>query len=346
MNIFIRADGGSSIGMGHIMRMIVLASEFRKENKIFFLCKSSKDGKYKAGIDMLEKNKFKVLKINEENIIEEILYFKNKYDADILITDSYDVSEEYFHILKSKFKITGYVDDINKCFMNVDFIINQNINALDLDYSKTTNEHTKLFLGTKYCMIREEFKKACQEKIIKESVEDILLSLGGMDDDNNTVKILNDLIDLNQNIHVVLGSAFKREVIDSIYKYSYKYKNIYLYENADMSKLMKKCDIAVSACGSTIYELCAMKVPAIGIVIAENQRYISEVMKENKIILDNIDINNWNSDNFKKAINNLIEDNQLRNEIISNCKKIVNINGSEKLAKDIIDLIRNGDNFD
>lgn len=77
--------------------------------------------------------------------------------------------------------------------MNVDFIINQNINAKKLDYSKTTKEGTSLFFGPQFCMLREEFKISCKEKESKQSVENILLTLGGMDDSNNTMKNLRNL---------------------------------------------------------------------------------------------------------------------------------------------------------
>lgn len=33
MKIFIRADGGSLIGLGHVMRMLVLATELKKKMK-------------------------------------------------------------------------------------------------------------------------------------------------------------------------------------------------------------------------------------------------------------------------------------------------------------------------
>ena len=49
MKIFIRADGGNLIGLGHIMRMIVLGKELRKSNEVIFLCRNSLDEKYSAG---------------------------------------------------------------------------------------------------------------------------------------------------------------------------------------------------------------------------------------------------------------------------------------------------------
>lgn len=340
MKIFIRADGGKSIGMGHVMRMLALASEFRKENEVFFICKNNESGKYKAGIDTIEKNKFKVLKINDNvNIIDEIVSMQNKYKADILITDSYDVNEEYFHILKSKFKLNGYVDDVNKCYMNVDFIINQNINAEKMDYSKTTAKGTKLFLGSKYCMLREEFKNACSQKKIKKSVEDILLTVGGMDNAGNTIKILNNLKTLKQRIHVVLGKAFDNSVIDRVYKIAKEYKNIYTYENASMSELMKKCDIAVAACGSTIYELCAMKVPAIGIILADNQIEVGKMMADNGLLSDIFCSDRFEEEKFMKSVKNLIVNKNLRNEIQKKQEFVVDINGVFNLVNEIKLLI-------
>lgn len=336
MKIFIRADGGKSIGMGHVMRMLALASEFREENEVFFLCKNNEFGKYKVGIDTIEKNKFKVLKINDKrNIIDEIKFMQNKFKVDVLITDSYDVNEEYFHSLKSEFKITGYVDDVNKCYMNVDFIINQNINGEKMDYSKTTEKGTQLFLGPKYCMLREEFRNACGEKIIKESVEDILLTVGGMDNVGNTIKILNNLKTLKQRIHVVLGKAFDDSVIDNVYKIAKEYKNIYPYENANMSELMKKCDVAVAACGSTLYELCAMKVPTIGIILADNQIEVGRMMNDKGLLSDIFYMDGFKKEEFITSINNLIINKNLRNEIQKKQEFIVDINGVTNLVNEI-----------
>lgn len=88
----------------------------------------------------------------------------------MLIIDSYDVNEKYFIMLKKYFRITGYVDDVNKCKMDVDFIINQNINSYYLDYKNTVEENTKLLLGTKYCMPRAEFREAYKHKVLRDDV--------------------------------------------------------------------------------------------------------------------------------------------------------------------------------
>ncbi len=340
MKIFIRADGGKGIGMGHIMRMLVLGEELHKNSEVIFICRYDLGNKFEAGIEKIRECGFNVIRINEENYIDEIIDIQKKYNVDMLITDSYDVNEEYFRKLKKYFKITGYIDDVNKCKMDVDFIINQNINAYDLDYHSTVKSNTRLFLGTKYCMIRKEFREAYKHKVLKDNVNNILLTLGGMDNDENTLKILDKIKTCSKNIHIVIGNAFGKGLIDKIYDLGKDNGNIYIYENADMSQLMLECDIAISACGSTLYELSAMKVPAIGIILAENQRCVAEKMKDMGMILDCFCIDNIDNIDLIGMLSKLIEDNQLREKLIKEQEQLVNIYGVENLASKINDVLQ------
>lgn len=334
MKIFIRADGGYGIGMGHVMRTLVLAVQLRKKNEVIFLCKKDEKCTYNCGIEKIKELDFDVIELGPYNIVKNIIKIQNEVKADMLITDSYDVNSEYFNELKEVFPINGYIDDVNKCYMNVDFLINQNINAKYMDYSKTTPKYADLLLGPKYSMLRDEFKVLEDNNIKKRQyVEDILLTLGGSDCNNNTLKVLQNMKQVTQRIHVVLGSAFDSHVKENIYNYAKGYSNIYLYENANMSELMKKCDIAISACGSTIYELCALRVPSIGIVLAENQKEVAELMKKEKIILDCFRIEKIEDENFKNSIDLMINDINIRDEIKKNGKDIVNVYGSEILSE-------------
>ena len=264
MKIAIRADGGSKIGMGHIMRTLVLAKELAKTNDVFYICRVDVpiSDIYKPGIDKIKKEGFSVITINKNNVLEEV----NKIEADMLITDSYDVDENYFNETKKMFEYTAYIDDMNLHYFNVDFLINQNINAEDLNYR--ANDNTKLLLGSKYTMLREEFRNA-PKKVIKENVENILITVGGADPNNVTEKILSYIKDLNYKLYVVVGPSFN--TINELRKYEEENKNIKLHINANMYQLMQNCDLAISACGSTLYELCSLGVPTIGVIIADNQ---------------------------------------------------------------------------
>ena len=331
--IFIRADGGLGIGLGHIMRMLVLAKQLVKDNDLFFLCKDGAE--YRSGIDKITSEDFKVIKIEKDNCTECIISLQEKFKADVLITDSYDVNDEYFDVTRKYFNVTGYVDDLNMHRMNVDFVINQNINAEKLKYAACKN--TALFLGTRFCMIREEFKKAYKLKQLKNKIEDMMVTVGGMDNLGLSVDVVRLLADYDFRIDVVIGAAFSSNVNERLKQISMNQNNIILYENAMMSKLMLKCDAAVSACGSTLYELCAMNVPSIGIIVADNQEQTAFNMKKAGAVFGIVHKNEL--DKIKQLIDILIKDTKLKREIIDKQKNIVNIYGSELLADNINKII-------
>ncbi len=337
MKIAIRADGGSKIGMGHVMRTLVLAKELAKINEVFYICrmdnknfysvnynKSIKDNisdRYRKGIEKIIGEGIKVCFIRENYLIEDM----EKISSDILITDSYDVDENYFNATKHMFKKTMYIDDINSYYFNVDFLLNQNVDAKDFLYK--CNSNTKLMLGLEYVMLREEFR-SLPTKEVKIRVRDIMLTVGGADPYHVTDKILTWVKTLEYNFHVVIGPSFNN--IETLK--CFESDSIKLYYNADMCSIMKKCDMAISACGSTLYELCACGVPTIGIIIADNQMGIGRKLKEMKII-ENL---GWHykisKDYFINSLKSLAEDYQRRNKISKEAAALVDGRGAERIS--------------
>ncbi|GAE03141.1 glycosyl transferase-like protein [Clostridium botulinum B str. Osaka05] len=338
MKIGIRADGGSKIGMGHIMRTLVLAKELAKTNDVFYICKVDNllSNKYKSGIDKVKAEGFDIVTINENNIINDLRHIV----ADCLITDSYDVNEGYFNLTKDMFKITGYIDDMNLYYFNVDFIINQNIGAEE--YSYKANKDTKLFLGTNYTMLREEFRKNINKNIKKE-VQNVMITVGGADPNGITNIICDYVKDLELKFHIVIGPSFKEKNIKKLTYLENLKDNINLYFNANMIEIMNKCDIAISACGSTLYELSACRVPALGLIIADNQEKIAHKMHEDGLIYNL----GWYKDLTKDIIlDNIKKISKLDNrQIIINNQKIINKNGVEKLAIEIEKIGMGNENF-
>lgn len=279
MRIGIRADGGRTIGMGHIMRTLALAKELCKSSVVFYICKTEKGmlGKYESGIQRITEEGFDTILVDENNIIEGL----KDIHADVLITDSYDVDEEYFNRTKAMFRKTGYIDDNNLLpYYNVDFLINQNLGAEELKYN--VNEDTELLLGTRYVMLREEFRELPINRTVKPTIKDILITIGGADPNNITENILDMIKDLDFNFHVVVGPSFTN--LHTLNKIEKENDNINLYFNANMAKLMCNSDLAISSCGSTLYELAACRVPTIGIIAAENQEKLSDNMQRKGII--------------------------------------------------------------
>lgn len=276
MDIGIRADGGSTIGMGHVMRMLALAKELSKNNNVSFICRVDEplSHKYLAGINLIKENGFLVKEIDENKLKEDI----TSIAADCLITDSYDVDEEYFNIVKENFKLSGCLDDENICeYFNVDFLINQNLYAKELGYK--VNKDTKMLLGSDYVILRDEFKDNIKKKEISEEIKHVMLTVGGSDNNNITENIIKQFSEEKYILHVVIGNGFNN--IEDLRKY--ENKHIKLYFNANMKELMDKADVCIASCGTTIYELASCGTPIVGIVVAENQEMLADYIGKNNI---------------------------------------------------------------
>lgn len=334
MNFAIRCDGGSLIGMGHVMRCLVLAKELSKSSKVLFICKEGDGYSFQPGIDKIKDEGFKVVIVNEKKLLEGMKIIKKNNHINCLITDSYDVDEDYFNKISDIFEYTVYIDDINICKLNVDCIINQNINAKDLNYNINPNRGTKLLLGTEYCMLREEFRNKYHKKINKK-VKNMFITVGGTDKDHISLKLLNVVKEFNIPIHLAIGNAFEEKLVEELECIREKYEHINLYKNANMSELMKKCDIAISTTGSTIYELAAMNLPTIGIVVAENQREVCREMDRRGIIIGTEDLIYTDHKKFKEIVLSLINDEDLRINMMKNQRNIISTNGVENIVKNI-----------
>ncbi|AAK80144.1 UDP-2,4-diacetamido-2,4,6-trideoxy-beta-L-altropyranose hydrolase [Clostridium acetobutylicum] len=339
MRILIRADGGRDIGMGHIMRTLTLARELNKYFEVIYVCKTenedrktSVNGKYAKGIHKILSSGFKVKIVRENNMVEDLYEIK----GDILITDSYDVNEEYFKKTSEMFHKTIYIDDM--ClydFKDVDMIINQNINADNLKYDAAGNK--SLLLGCRYVMLRDEFKDL-GAKIIRRKVRDVMITTGGADPFLLTLKLLYYLKQENYNFHVVVGSSFDDIYVEKLKTYE-ELKNINFYYNANMKELMKKCDACISAAGSTLYELCSVGVPSLSITVAENQSKAAEKFDALKIIKNLGWHNELTREKVLEEINSLSNDYNRRKNVSMTSQSIIDGMGTQRIVEKILDMV-------
>lgn len=339
MRILIRADGGADIGMGHIMRTLTLARELKKYFDVAYVCRTDEEDKtikpgsrYSDGVHKVQVAGFKMFFVRENKVLEDLKDVK----GDILITDSYDVDESYFEATKKMFSRTIYIDDM--CIYNfkgVDMIINQNINAEDLDY-KLSSE-TSYLLGCNYTMLREEFRDA-HFKYIKRRAKDVMITFGGADPFLLTLKTLYYLKEEKYNFHVVVGPAFGNDYINKLRSYE-SCSNIFFYYNADMKALMGKCDICISAAGSTLYELCAEGVPSLSVTIAENQSKVAEKFNDIGIVKSLGWHNELNKEKIINELDKLSKGYNKRKEISDKGRNLVDGKGTARIVEKILDIV-------
>ena len=293
--ILFRADGNEKIGLGHIMRCLSIAEAFRTQNKkVCFVIADPKSE------HIITQKGFKciVLKSIYSDLDLELSDFCGLIDElvpEIVIIDSYFVTNDYLSNIRDKVK-TVYIDDVLAFPYPVDVLINYNIFSSQEAYDelyKAVERKPRFLLGTEYVPLRREFSK-CKYQEPKEKVEKIFVSTGGADPQHIGIHLLEYLIDnpdeLNDYIiEFVIGSANKD--IDRIKRLAEKLANVRLrIDVTDMQRLMSECDLAFSAAGSTLYELCVCCVPTITYIVANNQIPAAEAFHNKKAMINIGDI--------------------------------------------------------
>ncbi len=345
MNVYFVVHGSAHIGMGHVMRSLSLAEAFREcgHQVVFF-------SKYEPGIARIRKSGFPVRIIpgfgekkkvkgffygNPEEALQDAQYIQKQLSkaADIIIVDSYNVTPEFFRTLKKASRYLVYIDDLNAFSYPVDFLINGSAAAMDMGYEKT--QSAQLLLGLSYNLIRKEFRDLPPRQS-KEKITDILLTTGNSDPCHMT-EMFRDIfasenIFRNINFHVIIGSGFEPGNLKDLNTWADL--TVYFYEQPErVSMIMQKCDLAITAGGSTLYELAACGVPAIAFAYAENQ--IPQILAlEKRELLYYIGIYQ-NIDKMKtlQYLKIMKENYDFRKVLTKKLQTLVDANGSIRIVK-------------
>lgn len=330
--ILIRADANELIGTGHVMRCLSIAHSFkRKGEHVLFVVADHR------GDALITSQGFDIFCLNSEwtDMESELVSFEeliDKHDPSLIFVDSYYVTAHYFEVLSKKSRV-AYFDDMNKEKWGVDFLINYNIFSSSFDYSRYENTFTRLMLQPQFAPLREEFKNAPKHEIKK--VTDILISAGGADPERITERIIDSIYASFPGImfHFIVGALNPR--LEHIKTKASRIDNVSLHLNEHhMAALMNKCDIAVSASGTTLYELCAMGIPTITYTLADNQVVATKEFDRLGYMINAGDCreNREFINGVVEKLKNLIRDSEKRAALSSKMQELVNGNGSDQIV--------------
>jgi len=288
--LFIRADASVSIGTGHIMRMIALGQAWQAQGgEVQFLCAEITS----ALEERLASEGFQLWRISavlgsKEDLGQTTHLITETLQADRqnarVVLDGYQFGSDYqLGIKAAGFKLMVVDDYGHADFYHADWVLNQNISALEELYAKRSPD-TKLLLGPKFAMLRKEFLayKDWQRQIAPVAKK-ILVTLGGSDPDNVTLQVIQALIDLDVHVKVVIGGSNPHlcEIENFIQSQNDSTALIEVVVNAtNMPELMVWADVAVAAGGSTSWELALMGLPALVFTFSENQKEIALAIED------------------------------------------------------------------
>ncbi|MDY7003478.1 MAG: UDP-2,4-diacetamido-2,4,6-trideoxy-beta-L-altropyranose hydrolase [Cyanobacteriota bacterium] len=276
MKILIRVDASTQIGTGHVMRCLALAQAVQGEGgeAIFALAThpANLESRLKA-----EGMKVVHLPVEPGSIgdASETSGLAQSCACEWVVVDGYHFQEEYQHTIKDAELNLLFIDDYGHAkHYHADIVLNQNIYAHEKLY-QNREFYTKLLLGTKYALFRREFWQwQGWAREIPPVARKILVTLGGADPDNVTLKVIQALqkvtVEGLEVVVVVGGSNPHYERLKTSVEKSEV--SIELRQNVvNMPELMAWADIAIAGGGSTSWELSFIGLPSIIIILAEHQ---------------------------------------------------------------------------
>ncbi len=277
--IYIRTDANPNIGMGHIMRCLSIADAFHTlGNSLMFILADE------HVLSLITERGFGAIVLHSayNNMEAELPLWETRgiVTADFIIVDSYYATADYLKSLKAKAGRNGklvYLDDLAAFPYPVDILVNYNAFAKSSAYESLYNsaavDMPQLILGCSFAPLRSMFRGVARRKQ-PEKVRNILISTGGSDKLHLSVSLVRVLRNRDSEkecvYHFLLGAMNTDK--DKIRALTKGHGNLILHENvSDMRGLLEKMDLAVSAAGSTLYEICACGIPLITYTLADNQ---------------------------------------------------------------------------
>lgn len=304
----IRADGNAKIGAGHLMRCLTIAEALREVLAkahgmwescgagILFLCADQDSAA------LVEAHGFRARALGTDyRYMEEELPGWEKLvleecadpgpgeagfgkETHVILIDSYYVTSAYLESLKTYGSVI-LLEDMGKKAYPVDGVINYNAFAKEERYRELyRGTRTRIWAGSLYVPVRRQFLG--RDYRVSETVENVLITTGGGDVSNIAGQILTKLDAQEEakklNYHLIIGRYSPH--LKEMEALAGKRPRIHLYHDVqDMAGLMERCDLAVTAGGTTIYELAAVGVPFLCFSYAENQELLTEYIREKQI---------------------------------------------------------------
>ncbi|MBD2680430.1 MULTISPECIES: UDP-2,4-diacetamido-2,4,6-trideoxy-beta-L-altropyranose hydrolase [Nostoc] len=335
MKLLIRVDASTQIGTGHLMRCLALAQAWHDAGNqvIFVMATEAPDliNRLKSeGMEVI----YLPIEIGSAEDAKETAKLARQFDANWVVVDGYQFGARYQEIIKEFELKLLFIDDYGHAKQyHADIVLNQNIHAHEGLYSNR-QPYTELLLGTSYSLLRREFWQwQGWQRSLPLIAKKLLVTLGGADPDNVTLKVIEGLqkveVEGLEAVVVVGGSNPHFEQLRSASQES-RFP-IQLKRNVtNMPELMAWADVAVTAGGSTCWELAFMGLPSLIVILADNQQ--SSAKKLSGVTGKNL---GWHEDiltsEIAAAASELITSTQTRLEMVKRGQELVDGKGTDRV---------------
>lgn len=287
LSLVVRADATPAVGAGHFMRCLALAEAcVARGGDATFVTRCANEALLEraraagVGIDPIALD----APAEEEMEILRAAVARppERRRARWVVLDGYSYGPEYQRAVRGMGARTMVLDDTaHQPAYEADVLLNQNLDATEREYP--VEPGTVLLLGTKFSLLRREFLPwITAERQARRTAGRILVTLGGSDPGNLTRTVLDGIARsgmMPEEVRVIVGPANPHRAALDAWAAASSLPVTLIDAAPRMPEQMAWADLAVSAAGSTTWELAFMGVPSILLVAADNQAGIARAMQ-------------------------------------------------------------------
>ncbi|MCQ4333829.1 UDP-2,4-diacetamido-2,4,6-trideoxy-beta-L-altropyranose hydrolase [Natronomonas sp. F2-12] len=332
MHVVIRADGGPKIGYGHLVRSEALAEELLSrgyEVTVATTTPQPAETVFAADIE--------TIKLPSRNDPTPFVKELETLLPDIVFTDAYPIDTKYQRTIRGHVSLAVFQDDARHAICT-DLFVNGNLHAADLNY-KFVEQIPKTCLGTDYVLLRREIQgRRNDDPPWRKRPQRAIVTMGGSDIARLTPTIVKAFDGVDLHVDAIIGPGCSVEHERNVRQAANDCStDIHVIRDPnDLAERMFQADFAVSTASSTTYELLALGTPIVSIPVAENQQPIATALRSRDIatVLESED----GEEAFTNAIEEYINNTQLRRARRISGRKLVDGKGAKRIADAMIDV--------
>jgi UDP-2,4-diacetamido-2,4,6-trideoxy-beta-L-altropyranose hydrolase len=271
-------DAGREIGGGHVMRCLTLAQALRDGGATAAFMASPPTAEILDLFAGPEIERIAASDAEPARLAEEAARAADRFDA--CVFDSFRLGADG-HRAIARGRPSLVIDNLADRALACDLLMEPDPGRDPRDYDGLVPETARLLLGPDYALVRPAFvaqrEAALQRRSARGPVQRVLVSMGLTDVGAISARVVDRMLPRlgDASIDVVLGPNTASEArLKTLAARDPRLRLHIAVE--DMASLMAQADLCVGAGGASIWERCTLGLPAVLVVLANNQAAVGD----------------------------------------------------------------------
>lgn len=256
--------------------------------------------------------------------------------VDWLIIDHYAIDHRWESTLAPQVCNIMVIDDLADRPHDCDILLDQNLyENMEVRYHNLVPEDCIRLLGPKFALLRPEFYAA--RKTLRQRdgrIGRVLVFFGGVDPTNETQKVLESLANIaarSFEVNVIVGS--ENPYKEQIQSFCASYDGFHYHcQVQNMAELMAEADLALGAGGCATWERCALGLPSIVTVVADNQKELAAFGARAGLFIKLGEFSEVSKDTIMSALRFALNSPEALQHYSQNCLDTVDAKGTDRVV--------------